>query len=259
MQSFSQQLRIVQRYKVPEGISRRFNCPFCDGNNTLGISNINGKLEWHCFKASCYAKGIYNEGSSIEGIHERLEGSVNNSTGSVGRSIPTLLTNISQPEHIDWLKSVHSYKAYEEGVAPIFYAPAEDRIMFAVNNGIGYTGRRISDSIYEPKWIKYGDTSHLFACGRGPIGVIVEDAPSACAVGVLPEYTGLSLLGTVLTHQHKSDLLKYEKLYVCLDPDAARKGITLAARIDGIRPTEPKIIADDLKYFDEQQIKEMLK
>jgi len=68
MTGFSYQLKIINRLKVPEGISNRYNCPFCGGYNTLGVSNINGTLEWNCFRASCDAKGIYNEGGSIDGL-----------------------------------------------------------------------------------------------------------------------------------------------------------------------------------------------
>lgn len=269
MTSFSYQLKTIKRLKVPEGISRRYDCPFCGHHNTLGVSNINGIIEWNCFSASCGAKGIYDEGCSVDGIKERLS-STPFEVNRFGRNIPDLVTAISKPEHIRWLESVNSYEALQKRLVDIVYSPADDRILFGVsyhNTVVGYSGRRIDyDSdfvpkprVYGPKWIKYGDTTHLFTCGTGSIGVLVEDAPSACAVGIIPEYTGLSLLGTTLTSQHKMDILKYKSIIVCLDPDAASKGVSLASKINGIRPSVAKIIDDDLKYFQPNEIKEMLR
>jgi len=268
MTGFSYQLKIVNRLKVPEGISRRYNCPFCGGYNTLGVSNINGTLEWHCFRASCDAKGIYHEGGTIDGLKARLSNE-NFTINSLGAPIPELLTTIVQPEHIAWLKSVNSYEALKTGVANIFYSPAADRILFSLDKGKGYTGRRLDykltenglikkDRVYGPKWIKYGDTSNLFTCGTGPIGVLVEDAPSACAVGVLPAYTGLSLLGTNLTSSHKVNLFKYKSLLVCLDPDAASKSLDIASNLNGIRPTKVVLIPDDLKWYSPYDITQIL-
>jgi len=172
---------------------------------------------------------------------------------------------IVQPEHIEWLKSVNSYEALTTGIADILYSPAADRILFSLSNGKGYTGRRLDyeltengltkkTKVYGPKWIKYGDTSNLFTCGTGPIGVLVEDAPSACAVGVLPAYTGLSLLGTNLTSSHKVSIFKYKSLLVCLDPDAASKSLDITSKLNGIRPTKSILIPDDLKFFQKDDI-----
>ena len=178
----------------------------------------------------------------------------------MGKPIPDLLTPIRKPEHIEYLQYVHAYEALVEGLASISYSPTEDRIMFSINEGKGYSGRNIHNDrpAYVPKWVKYGDTSSLFTCGTGRIGVLVEDAPSACAVGVIPSYTGLSMLGTYLTDQHKLELMKYERIIVCLDPDASLKGLELSNRLNGIRPATYRNIPDDLKYLDKDTIIKIL-
>lgn len=257
--SYVEQLNTVRRLRVPENSSKRFDCPFCGGRNTLGVTNTNGEIDWQCFKASCPAKGIYNAGLSLEGIQSKLD---NESVkiGRLGKPIPDLLTPIRKLEHVEYLDYVHSYEALKTGLIDIKYSPVEDRVMFPVNNGKGYSGRNIHSDrpSYIPKWVKYGDTSSLFTCGTGKIGVLVEDAPSACAVGVIPSYTGLSLLGTYLTDQHKLELMQYERIIVCLDPDASMKGLELASRISGIRPATHVVIPDDLKYYNKDEIESIL-
>lgn len=257
MSEYSQQLRTIKKFKVAEGQSRRFDCPFCYGRNTLGISVKRGELNWHCFKASCVAHGIYEEGS-FDSLKARLANQEQEKP--ILNPIPEFLTTIdTHPDIILWLKSVNSYQAYKDGLIPIRYSPTENRIMFPIfNKGriTGYSGRRLS--AYGPKWKKYGDATHLFACGLGRIGVLVEDAPSACAVAPLPEYTGVSLLGTALTQQHKQELKSFEKILVCLDPDAASKGFLISQRLNGIVPASVRLIPDDLKYYSPIKIKEIL-
>lgn len=268
---YTNQLKVIKRFKVKEGQSERFNCPFCNGYNTLGITNYNGVLEWNCFKASCTAHGISNEGYSIEGMKERLDSSASNinkrDARGQGKPIPDFLVGVdSHSEIVDYLVSVNSYLPYKLKLVDIKYSPTEDRVMFPVyedyfdgkKSPVGYTGRRIN-GLYGPKWLKYGDTSSFFACGRGQIGVLVEDAPSACAVGVLPDYTGISLLGTHLTKENKYRLINnFNELIICLDPDASRKAIELSGKLSGLVKTSVKLIPDDLKYFKPEKIKEIL-
>lgn len=263
MTNYSEQLRTVKRFKVKEGHTRRFNCPFCNGYNTLGVSVINGVLEWNCFKASCIAHGVFDDGHSLEGIKSKLETNINTLDARVqGKPIPEFLATVDRNEEVlSYLESVNSLLAYKLKFIDIRYAPAEDRVMFPIldsgSSPVGFTGRRLGH--YGPKWVKYGDLSSLFACGRGQTGVLVEDAPSACAVGVLPDYTGVSLLGTSLTVSNKHQLIsQFKKLIICLDPDAAGKSLQLSARLSGLIPTQVKLIPDDLKYFNPQKILEIL-
>jgi len=255
---YGSQLHIVQRLKVPEGISRRYDCPFCGGHNTLGVSNIAGTLSWHCFKASCHARGINEQGRSINGIKTALSRTSNDSKGvGIGADIPDLLSYSLHDEHVEWLKKVNSYEAYDKKLVKIAYAPRIERLLFSSNKGKGWIGRKFGK--YGPKWLKFGDLTHLFACGTGKTGVLVEDAPSACAVGAIPEYTGLALLSTAMTVQHTLDLAPYDNILVCLDPDASVKSLSITKRLYGIKPVRTVLIPDDLKYYTQPKIKEILK
>lgn len=253
MTNFTEQIKIAKRLKLKEGDSRRLDCPFCYGHNTYGISLTRGILEWHCFKASCDIKGKIDNGMSIEGIKYHLN--TYETEQKINTDIPSLLTNINTHDDIvNYLLDVNSYEAYNRRLVNIKYSPTEDRIMFGIQND-GYIGRSLN---FKPKWKKYGNASHLFTCGLGRIGVVVEDAPSACAVGILPDYTGVSLLGTTLTKQHKIELRQFEEIIVCLDPDAASKSFKIKERMEGIRPTTIRLISDDLKYYTPTEIKEIL-
>lgn len=262
MYSYQEQLKTVKRYKVQEGLTQRFNCPFCDGYNTLGITNQNGIIQWHCFKSSCTVHGVYDSGMSIEGIKNKLNYK-KEIDASMGREIPFLTDYHHDIECIKYLSSVNSLEAANQGLIDIKYAPSENRVLFHLPTPIygtskGYVGRRLN--AYGPKWVKYGDTSSLFTCGNGEIGVIVEDAPSACAVGIIEDYTGISLLGTNLTPKHKIELINtFDRVYVCLDPDAATKSLKLAQQLEGFIKSSVKLIPDDLKWFSPDKIKEILK
>jgi hypothetical protein len=128
--------------------------------------------------------------------------------------------------------------------------------MFPVCGGVGYTGRG-RKGVY-PKWQKYGDCSSLLTVGKGPTAVVVEDAPSACAVGILPSVTGCALLGTILTRQHIIELRAYDRVLICLDPDAKAKGHAMVSALQGTVRTSFVDIPNDLKNYGPDELKEIL-
>lgn len=253
MHSYKEQLDIVKGIRIKEGQTRRMNCPFCGGINTFGISKHRGIVAWHCFRASCPVKGKVNFDETAESIRVRLNSKAASEDGVYGFPIPDFLSGIDTHDYIlRYLHDNNSLEAYDRGLVDIRYSPSEDRMMISVSNGKGYIGRAFH---LKPKWKKYGDCSHLFTCGTGPIAVLVEDALSACAVGAIPDYTGVSILGTTLTTQHKIDLRKYDLVLVCLDPDAASKSVSMSKQIPH---STVRYIENDLKYFGKKDILRML-
>lgn len=255
MATYKEQLDEVKSYKVREGQTYRGNCPFCHGHNTFGITNSSGVLRWGCFKASCDAGGRNTVLSSINSVKDRL--AKLQQVQTVRNPIPEFLLPVhNRPNIIEYLKSVNSYEAYTSGLVGIKYSPVEDRVMFPVKVGDhieGYSGRALTYPF--PKWKKYGTITSLFSCGNGPIGVLVEDAPSACAVGIIPMYTGLALLGTRLLTQHKLQLMRFKKVLIALDPDASGKAIEMSRAVPSSRVI---LIKNDLKLFDQEAITSML-
>lgn len=255
MATYKEQLDEVKSYKIREGQTYRGNCPFCHGKNSFGITNTNGELRWGCFRNSCDAHGRNSGLSSLQSVKDRLTKSEHKANDHA--PIPELLVPVNtRSDIITYLKSVNSYESYISKLVDIKYSPVEDRVMFPVMDGhtvVGYSGRALNYPF--PKWKKYGTVTNLFSCGNGPIGVLVEDAPSACAVGVIPQYTGLALLGTRLSTQHKLQLMKFQQVLIALDPDASLKSVELSRQLSNGKTV---LLPNDLKYFDPDRISEIL-
>lgn len=255
MATYLEQLDTVRNYRVRDGGSYRGNCPFCGGRNTFGIANMGGVLKWGCFRASCDVGGIQDKDRTAAGLASWQN--QEQPSKALLAPVPSLLTAIdTHPDILAFLKRWNSLEAYQQRLVAIRYSPVEDRVMFPVGKE-GYTGRAREG--VKPKWKKYGDCAPLFTCGLGKTGILVEDALSACAVGIIPEYTGLSLLGTVLSPIHKSQLRAYNKVVICLDPDARAKSLELLSQLRGTAEATVRFIPDDLKAFGPEEIKDILK
>ena len=88
--------------------------------------------------------------------------------------------------------------------------------------------------------------------------ILVEDCASACAVSGI--YTGVALMGTSLPDSYIPILKeKFKKVIVALDRDATTKSFDISEKLKYYIPSEVRILNDDLKYFNEQQITEVLR
>ena len=104
----------------------------------------------------------------------------------------------------------------------------------------------------------YGNKNYPFICGDSDIGVLVEDCASACAVSHI--YSGIALMGTSLTDSYIPVLKKkFKKIIVALDRDATIKAFDISNQLRYFIETEVKILEDDLKYYNEKKLKEILK
>ena len=172
MYSYAEQVEMLKPIKLKEGQSLRFDCPFCGGNNTFGISRDNGVLSWGCFRASCGCKGKSTIGYTRDGIKIKLShgGNIWATSQETVIKIPEPLLDISSNEDVlSWLATVNSLQAYKQGLVDITFSPSEDRVMFKIPDTNGYIGRRLSKAGVSfgigPKWKKFGDTSSIFRCG----------------------------------------------------------------------------------------------
>jgi 5S rRNA maturation endonuclease (ribonuclease M5) len=173
------------------------------------------------------------------------------------RPLPSML---SQPKNhsyvMDYLEDNGCLPAYEQGLIKILYAPADNRCLFMMNNGQGAVGRSLSGAT--PKWMSYGDTTGVLTVGSSKTGVIVEDAPSACAVSSTGMYTGIAILGTNLSTKQKQTLKSYESIIICLDNDAKGKAIKLLRQLQGLVECTVRFITKDLKYCRSKEIASVL-
>lgn len=255
--SINDQRTTLDSIKLKDGETKRINCPFCGGNNTFTLSLLNGKRVWNCYKASCSAHGAHSVVRSLDTIRTRLNGPLNGTVHINPIPLPSILSTPTEHDRVVWyLEQVHSFAAYLEGLVDISYAPKENRVLFFMNKGEGAVGRALDNR--KPKWKVYGNTQGIFTCGSGKTAVLVEDAASACAVGILPEYSGVSLLGTNMSPLQKRQLMSYERVMICLDNDASKKSVRILSKLEGMVPATVRFLRDDLKWLSPAQIEEVL-
>ena len=259
--NYKQQLAVVEGLSIPPDTEMRMDCPFCSNKNTFTVNTTEGNVGWYCFHASCTAKG-----------RKQGEKNMNYVNTTFKQKDESLDTEFYLPDNF---KSVHSnekammylhknncWEAWSWGRADIKYDVKQNRVVFLIRNKnkvheyTGAVGRGLHSSVY-PKWYLYGSKSVPFKCGECDDAVIVEDCASACAVSNV--LTGISIMGTSLMHSQRSHLMPYKNLYIALDRDATTKSFDIASelRLGGFENVHVKTLADDLKYFKTEEIKEM--
>lgn len=257
MFTYKEQLETLKPIKLREGQTKRINCPFCGGNKTMGISNKEGRKVWHCFKASCGLKGSENVGMTLAGIRRRVDGE-GSSVKASGALMPDMLSDPRQhTESLNYLKSVNSLKALEDGLVDIKYSPAHKRVIYMMPNKTGGVGRSLINE--KPKWKNYGDTSGLLTIGRGSVAVVVEDAASAANISQFSFCSGCALLGTNVSSLQRAQLLHFTKVVIALDKDASRKALQIKSKLEGRVNTRVVFLEDDLKWLTGSQIEAILR
>ena len=246
--TYKEQLELIKDIPIREGERKIITCPVCGGFKKMSISKFDGKLLWNCFRASCNSKGIYSGDRGLQAAKNYLSATSNNVDRFI-RPLPNILTCIeNHVEALEYVKSVNSYKAYQNKLIKIKYSPSDRRVLFFV--GQGAVGRLLTKGL--PKWISYGDVSQLTPIGTGDNLVMVEDVPSACNVATVNNYVGLPLLGTTLTSVTKKLLTMYKNHTLVLDKDASSKAIVQVMNYD--RKIKIRFTEKDLKMLTTDQI-----
>ena len=255
---YQHQLKAIQTLNIEKGRNYRGDCIFCLNRNTLSVRNENGKLIWNCFHASCEAKGIANNGVTIDDLQTFMD------SKDIPHDIPPKFTIPKEFVTVYGNNKAREYISkyeLEDTEARLMYDVKQDRIVFLIeNNGevVGAVGRGLADDTI-PKWYKYNTCHYPFVAGSNKyIGVVVEDCVSACKVA-MANLTGVAIMGTSLKEVHKSHLRPYKNLYICLDRDATTKAYDMAKdlRSSGFDNVIVKPLTDDLKYYNTEQIREI--
>lgn len=256
MFTYREQLETLSNVRLKAGEHRRVDCPFCAGRKTLSVSNIDGKLLWHCYKASCPAKGAKSLGRNTEQIRGRLDRSSHDTRRST-IPLPSPVSDPTQhPEVVQYMEQNGCMDAYEKGDVRIAYDPAEDRVLFYMPSRLGAIARKLSGS--GPKWKAYGDISGLLTVGSGDTTVVVEDAASACSLSRVDGLQGAALMGTNMSPDQKRQLRHCSCVVIALDKDASRKSLTMAQKLRGLVPCRVRLLEEDLKYLSPDAIEEVL-
>ena len=118
------------------------------------------------------------------------------------------------------------------------------------------TLRRPRSTIFPDTTLFRSKKSNPFICGTHKTAVLVEDCASTCAVSSV--VTGVALLGTSLSEQYIPHLKKYNEVLVALDRDATAKSFDIASKLCYTIPSKVVMLDDDLKYYNEEKIREIL-
>ena len=166
-----------------------------------------------------------------------------------------MVTSIdNHPAAVEYIKSVNSYEAYQNGSVTLKYCPRDNRVLFYTHTNEGAVGRSLSNR--GPKWWAYGDTQSGVHIGKGSTAVLVEDAASACAVSRCSNIVGVALLGTNLTKDLKQSLNSYDNIIIVLDNDAKQKAVSMSRALSKF--TTLRITKLDLKVLTLQDTERLL-
>ena len=250
-------LSLSQAKQTLDGMDNwRGDCLDCGGKNTLSISNVMGEIKWFCFKAHCKTKGRGNVRRTIDEIVESMRG-IDHELNRIPFETPPYFTDMNSTlrstRFFNFLTAIGMKDRVE-----CRYDPKQNRAVFLIRRGLHVVdaiGRSLNKAL--PKWFRYGHSGQSFMLNDGDTCVVVEDIPSAITVGAAG-YASMALLGTNLTTLDIKDLIGYNNIIVALDPDAHSKGVAMASRLDAYSNAKAVLISDDLKYFNPNEIEDIL-
>ena len=244
---------------LPQGDETvRTDCPSCHKKNTFTISRVNGKVLWNCYSANCKIKGIKSFSRTTREIHERVRQNYH-AFYHDDFAVPDSFTIFTQnPRARKYVEKNNCMQAYNNRDVEIMYDSKQDRVVFLIKNE-HYTCDAVGRSLNKftkPKWYRYGKSNRLFTCGTSKVGVLVEDAASACAIS--PIATGIALLGTNLRDVNVGFLRNFDHIHICLDPDATRKSLLMQKHLAYYVSCGIVRVDDDLKYFSPEEIEKLI-
>jgi hypothetical protein len=222
LMNYSQQLLIIKNLIPNTDVDTRMDCPFCHNTNTLTIKKNNADLMWYCFHASCSAKGKHQDEVSMEQIMKNVN-VVHAKEKEKVFTLPSSFISIhSEPKCVEYLRKNNCLKVKEKGKASFMYDVKQHRIVFLIKEKEKVKG----------------------AIGRGLNSNV---------------YSGVALMGTSLPDSFIPIIRKkFKEVIVALDRDATTKAFDISNKLSYYIPTKVKMLQDDLKYFNEQQIESIL-
>ena len=264
----SQRSLLTQTIDLVEGEHRRMDCHECGGKNTLSISNVNGVLIWHCFRASCTSRGAMPIGYTAANIastflRERSAEPFDN-LFTVPDVWMSVLRNNDCIKYMEKNNFSHSFMAL---AASFRYDPQENRFVFLCTgpngNVCGAMGRRLDNNrVSIAKWKKYYGSVYCFTAKLKKAAfsdhlVVVEDCASACAVSSLVH--SMALGGTYFQTPWVGELTRYKRVIIALDPDALYKSFGMSRLVSLVSNCIIWPIQKDLKYYTLQELERLMR
>ena len=235
---------IINDIDIPNGQTRRMDCPNCGGYKTFTVTNNMGSLVWNCYKASCPTKGGTRVHLSVDDI--RL--------GFAGADEYAAQDTFVMPEYIvpydhDVAEIAWEFYGLDSEKLGLLRDVKENRMVFPIMHEgriVDATGRSLGKRL--PKWRRYGKSGLPYSYGHGTVAVVVEDCLSAAVVGG-DVFVGVAVLGTSLQESHKRYLSQFSTAIIALDPDALPKTLAAAKELRGhVQDVRVLRLTDDLKY-----------
>jgi len=229
---------------IPNGSTKRMNCPKCNGYKTFTVTNNMGSLIWNCYKASCGTKG----GTRVQLTTEDIRASLHDAEKFADEKfeLPPYVVNHTDSVYVKRFCDTWGLTFDTHG---LMYDVKEDRVVFPVlHNGrvVDAAGRSVLKRL--PKWKRYGKSTLPYSFGHGKVAVVVEDCVSAAVVGD-DAFVGVAVLGTSLSEGHKRYLSQFSSAIIALDPDALPKTLAFAKELRGhVNTVRVLRLTDDLKY-----------
>ena len=238
---------------IPNGTTKRMNCPNCGGYKTFTVTNNMGSLVWNCYKASCTLKGGTRVHLSVDDIRSGFSGA--EKFAEEAFELPSYI--VPHRKTNDVLQFCCSYQL-DPNELGVLYDVKEDRVVFPIShNGklVDATGRALGKRL--PKWKRYGKSGLPFSHGCGKVAVVVEDCVSAAVVGG-KSFVGVAILGTSLQESHKGYLTQFSTAVIALDPDALPKTMVMAKELRGhVNDVRVLRLKDDLKYRNPEDMEKL--
>jgi len=248
-------LEFVKDLNIPMDETRRLNCPVCNSYKTFTATNNMGSLVWNCYKISCSLSGTARVRLSVDDIK----------SVSAKKEL-TATDTFEMPEYVvphNNRKNLVSFCErwkLDADELNLQYDVKDDRVVFPIeHNGklVDATGRSLGKLL--PKWKRYGNNPLPYTYGCGKVALVVEDCVSAC-VSNSNIHTGVAILGTSLSEDHKKYLSQFSTAIVALDPDALPKILQFARELRAYTPDVRVLrLKDDLKYRNEEDIYNLYK
>lgn len=241
------------------GESKRMSCPVCGGKNTFTVTNEDGSLIYNCYKLDCTVHGAVHVGLTAAEIMQRLNRIQEKARPA---DIPTMVIPefVTKPsaDNVQINEFRNKWQLHSVG---LLYDVKDRRAVFPIYHQgrvVDLVGRALDGKL--PKWLRYGGQAPVYKSINGidkRVAVVVEDVISAHTVSsLLPNVTGVAILGTSLTSDHMGILGEYDRVIVALDRDAAHKTLLYKRHIEvwtGIK-AQALLLVDDIKYRKEEDV-----
>jgi hypothetical protein len=239
---------------LSEGVSKRLDCPKCNGKYCFSVSLVNGDILYHCFRASCGFKGRIKDSIKIENIIDNNEKQEKKEEEYV---IPNYFSSpLQNKKAFSFLKNNDLLNNYRDGLE-IYFDPKLQRVVFPLRDKrkvlMGAQGRAVLNVF--PKWYIYKRLNGCpYICENkdSKYCILVEDVISSIRCGFISN--SITLLGTNVDESILSYIDEYEKLFVALDDDATDKSLKLQKYLSIYKPTYIIPLRKDIKYFSKDEL-----